>query len=62
MEKYFYCPCYDKNQYAEKPLKSRKTRSFISSYDANSDGSDGFSGTAKITAPADTVASSISFS
>ena len=51
-----------KNQYAEKPLKSRKTRSFISSYDANSDGSDGFSGTAKITAPADTVASSISFS
>ena len=40
-----------KNQYAEKPLKSRKTRSFISSYDAKSDGSDGFSGTAKITDP-----------
>ena len=43
-----------KNPYAEKP--------FISSYDANSDGSDGFSGTAKITAPAAPVTSSILFS
>lgn len=51
-----------KNQYAEKPLKSRKTRSFISSYDANSDGSDGFSDTAKITDPTAPVTSSISFS
>ncbi len=51
-----------KNQYAENALKSRKTRSFISSYHANSDGSDGFSGTAKITDPTAPVASSISFS
>ena len=50
-----------KNQYVEKPLKSGKTRSFISSYDTNSDGSDGFSGTAKITDPTDPVASFISF-
>ena len=51
-----------KNQYAENALKSRKTRSFISSYHANSDGSDGFSGTAKITDPTAPVSSSISFS
>lgn len=50
-----------KNQYAEKPLKSRKTRSFISGYDANNDSSDGFSGTAKIAAPTAPITSFISF-
>ena len=50
-----------KKQYAEKPLKSRKTRSFISSYDANSDGSDGFSGTVKIIDSTDPVTSFILF-
>ena len=51
-----------KNQYVEKPLKSRKTLRFISENWTNSDGSDSFSGTAKITASAAPVASSISFS
>lgn len=51
-----------KNQYAEKPLKSRKTLRFISECWTNSDGSDGFSGTAKITDPTDPGISFISFS
>ena len=51
-----------KNQYAENALKSRKMLSYISESWTNSDGSDGFYGTAKITDLTDPVTSFISFS
>ena len=46
-----------KNQYAENALKSRKMLSYISESWTNSDGSDGFYGTAKITDLTDPVTS-----
>ena len=50
-----------KNQCAEKPLKSMEIGLYQINEILKSDGSDGFSGPAKITAPAAPVASFISF-